>query len=140
MKNILKKLKEEGLTLISSEIQIKNGTYVFQANGGFKYAMYKSGYVRKKNENTNCGGYWGPSEPRWYQLNLAKTTLRNVKDIGKFYSTVRVLVPGDYLAMSNIIIRVLQKSEGRYVKPTSDVEMTMEEICNALGKNIKIIK
>jgi len=109
--NVINILTGNGFVLSSSNSQLKKGTLVFKDlfQEGVEYAIYgESGYVRKRNTSdspkTPSRSMWY-TDNRWWQLNK-----REVIPTRYGNNVKRILVPNDYIGMSNTIIRVAKKS------------------------------
>jgi len=126
MEDVVLICREIGLIPTSTKRQLKNGTLVFSdpEESNVKYGIYKSGYVRKLVtyglDGLNDKSFpWSKASAMW-QLNACKIEEIFVnKRHGGMYSyhtKQRILLPGDYKALAEIIVRVAQKSRKRNKK------------------------
>jgi len=92
--------KNFGLEITSSPTQIKNGTIqVFDPISNRKFAICASGYIRTYTTN-----YWGGTTT--YQLN---PTLKTQHHLRPYPNVSRVVIPGAYTHMANLLIKSIQR-------------------------------
>lgn len=104
--DIIKRLTDHGLTLVSTPLQLKRNSLIFTdtLEPNVKYGIYESGYVRKAIPSMYSGD-------AWYQLN--KTKKKASPMFSEYYETIRILET-EYWDMCAIILRVSMKSRYKF--------------------------
>jgi len=103
-------LNENELIVVSTDRQIKNGTIMVEdSHNGVRYTVHVSGYARKR-----VVGWMGPNH---YQLNKTKFIYKEWTDShNKTYKVkqlVRILLPGEYLQLAQMVINSAKRQRKR---------------------------
>ena len=117
MHKAIKLLNEHSLSVVSGNTQIKNGTIMVMDDLlGTYYTIHENGYARKR---TICGNWRGRPTMFHYQLNKTRLTYedRTFKAYpGKVYKikhTHRILRPGEYVALAEMVVRAANRERVR---------------------------
>ena len=107
MNEAIRILNDHSLKVISSKTQIKNETIMVEDEIlGSHYTIHKTGYVRRRC--TGWGGYLNH-----YQLNPVKKVFC---ERWGGYNVERILFPGEYVKLAEIVVSVVTKRRKKYEK------------------------
>jgi len=126
-------LEEEGLEFISTPLQIEHGTLMFKDSKlpHVSYSISKTGYARRHINwfnphaiGSRSGGEY-KGETAVYQLNKKRFSNREQAKQNIDHSLIsRVLQPGDYSGLADVILRVLPKYRKNNI-PNENKQETM---------------
>ena len=113
MHKAIKLLNEHSLSVVTGPRQMKTGTIMVMDDLlGTYYTIHSNGYARKR---VTGGGWMGRPYLTHYQLNKTKVVKKEFSlSPGKFYSgTERILRPGEYVALAEMVIRAANRERAR---------------------------
>jgi plastocyanin len=106
-------LEEEGLKLISTPLQIKNGTLMFKDTKlkNVYYSITKSGYARRHLKGEVFSPWARKLIPQnaMYQLNKKRSESMYSASEDRYTELSRITQPGDYSGLADIILRVVNR-------------------------------
>lgn len=114
MHKAIRLLNDHGLSVISGDQQIKNGTIMVMDDVlGTKYTIHASGYARKR---VGAAPMFGPTAFNHYQLNKTRRTAPNKYG---WTGVERIKLPGQYVELAKMIANAAYAERKRDIAETS---------------------